>query len=203
MRTDEFHSLLDFWFGDIIEGFSRPELNKLWFAGSGEGDELIRKKFATLHQQAANGELTRWQAEERGNVALVILLDQFSRNLYRGSAEAFAYDAQALSIAKDCVARGIDLRLSFIERVFLYMPYEHSESMADQEECCVLFEALLADGPESHRDQLQGFLDFAYQHRDIIARFGRYPHRNALLGRKSRQEELRFLQQGGSTFGQK
>jgi uncharacterized protein (DUF924 family) len=130
----------------------------------------------------------------------VLVLDQLSRNLHRGTPGAFAQDPAALRVALAAVEQGEDRSYPFFHRVFLYMPLEHSERLADQERCCRLFDALLAECSEPLREPARTFLGFAHRHRDIVARFGRFPHRNAILGRQSSAEELRFLEQPGSSF---
>lgn len=153
-------------------------------------DELIRRRFAEVHRAANKGELWEWRAQPRGRLAEIIVLDQFSRNLYRGSGQAFASDAMALALAQEAVAGGHDRALTAQERVFLYLPYEHSESRRVHEEAARLFESLgLAD-----------YYDYELRHKAIIDRFGRYPHRNDALGRASTPEELEFLSQPGSRF---
>ena len=174
--------ILDFWFSEDVKS--------KWFAGGKSFDDELRQRFTTLLQKARLGELTHWAENPDGALALVILLDQLSRNIHRGTPEAFAADALALETAKHAIAQGYDLRLAPEGRGFLYMPFEHSEVLADQERGVALFEALGA--AES--------LDYMRRHRDIIARFGRFPHRNAILGRSSTAEEIEFLKQPGSSF---
>jgi len=174
--------VLDFWFA----GSTRPS----WFARSEAFDALVRAELGPPHERAVRGELDAWAADPRGALALVLLLDQAPRNIHRGSANAFATDARALQYARAVVDAGLDQGLTEVEKVFLYMPFEHSESLADQDRCVALTAALT--DPLWH--------DFAAKHRVIIARFGRFPHRNAILGRESTPEELEFLQQPGSTF---
>lgn len=174
--------ILKFWFEE-----AGPQR---WWAADAAFDERIRARFATVHARAARGELHGWRAEPRGRLAEVIVLDQFSRNLYRGSALAFAQDLAALVLAQEAVAAGIHLQLEPVERAFLFMPYMHSESR----EIHVAAERLFREhGPlENHPHELR--------HKAIIDRFGRYPHRNAALGRASTPEEIEFLRQPGSSF---
>jgi len=174
--------VLDFWFA--------ASTRASWFVRSEAFDALVRAKLGPLHARAARGELDAWAADPRDALALVILLDQVPRNIHRGSADAFASDAHALQHARAIVDAGLDRTLSEVEKVFLYLPFEHSEAPADQDRCVALMRAL--------GDPL--WLDFAEKHRVIIARFGRFPHRNAILGRESTPEELEFLQQPGSAF---
>jgi len=162
-----------------------------WFAKSDAFDDAIRLKFEPVHHAAARGKYDAWAAEAEGALALVILLDQFPRNLYRDSGHAFATDGKARAIAAAAVADGHDKAVAPELRPFFYLPYEHSESLADQETSIALFEGLLKDTGDADS------LKWAIAHRDIIARFGRFPHRNAALGRATTAAEQAFLDQGG------
>ncbi len=196
--------VLYYWFGELQQGFPKTARGKLWFGGSRKGgriDNEIRQRFGDLHRRAAAGELAEWSHSPRGRLALLILLDQFSRNIHRGRAEAFAADALACTYARDGLRVGDDRQLAPIERVFCYLPFEHSEALADQELSVTKFEQLLAETDSAHRAQVADYLDYALEHRDQIRRFGRFPHRNAVLGRESSAEELQFLQDS-SGFGQ-
>lgn len=189
----DWQQVLDFWFGapDSPEyGTQRSE----WFQKSAELDELIRSRFGDTVEAALRGELVHWRTQPRAALALVIVLDQFTRNIYRGTPRAFAGDPFALEIARGMVARGDDELLEAVERYFVYMPFEHSEDLAMQRESVRLF--------ESQRDQPHSAeaIDYARRHYDIIERFGRFPHRNAVLGRESTAEEIAFLKQPGSSF---
>lgn len=174
--------VLAFWFS--------PATQPSWFVRSEVFDARVRDSLGPLHIQAARGELDGWASEPRGALALILLLDQAPRNLHRGSADAFASDPRALKHARALVDAGLDTQFSELERVFLYLPFEHSESLADQDRCCELTRQLPT--PQ--------WADYADKHRAIIARFGRFPHRNAILGRESTPEELEFLKQPGSSF---
>ena len=183
--------VLHFWFGPPeMRGKARAE----WFRKDEKFDAEIRRLFGTLHAAAAMGELETWRAEPRLMLALVIVLDQFSRNLYRGDARAFAQDARALQCAREALARGDDAKLLPVERQFLYMPFEHSEDLAAQDCAVELMRAL--DAYEATR----GLVEWVERHREVIRRFGRFPHRNALLSRASTSEEAEFLKQPGSRF---
>lgn len=175
-------SVLAFWFDE-----STPQQ---WFARDEAFDAAIRVRFAALHEAAARGELWRWRVDAPGRLAEIIVLDQFSRNLHRGSGLAFAQDAMALVLAQELVAQGLDRRLPVVQRAFAYLPFMHSESGVVQRESLRLYTALAQ--PVN--------LDFAQRHADIVARFGRYPHRNVALGRESSAEEIAFLKQPGSSF---
>lgn len=174
--------ILSYWFSDDVKA--------KWFARDDAFDAELRRRFGALLGEAGKGAFAHWAESPDGTLALVILLDQLSRNIHRGTPEAFATDAAALAAAKEAVAKGYDLRLAPDMRGFLYMPYEHAEALADQDAGVALFEAL--GNAES--------LDYMRRHRDIIARFGRFPHRNAILGRNSTPEEIEFLKQPGSSF---
>lgn len=176
---------------DAVLGFWFEELGpKQWFGGGAALDRAIAARFGALHVRAARCELHGWRQDARGRLAEIIVLDQFSRNIYRGRPEAFACDALALGLAQEMVAHGLDAALSSAERSFAYMPYMHSESPCIHEEA----ERLYA------QEGLEYNLDFERQHRAIIERFGRYPHRNAILGRESTAEERAFLDEPGSRF---
>ena len=176
------HVVLDFWFKE-----STPEQ---WFSKSNLFDQHIQTHFFELHQHACAGELFSWRLTAQGRLAEIIVLDQFSRNLYRDDARAFAQDGMALILAQEAIALGLDASLNQTERAFLYMPYMHSESKLIHEEAILLFTQL---GNENN-------LRFEKMHKAIIDQFGRYPHRNAVLGRTSSLEETAFLQQPNSSF---
>ena len=176
-------AVLSFWFEE-----NGPEQ---WFTKDVAAfDDAIRARFGTLQARAANGGLANWRQTARGALAEIIVLDQFQRNLFRDDARAFACDAIALDAAKEALAKGFDQALSETERVFLYLPFEHSEAAEDQEASVELY-ATLTDG---------SYLEWAEKHKAVINRFGRYPHRNAVLGRESTAEELAFLEEDGSSF---
>ena len=174
--------ILTFWFEDIDRS--------LWFKKDADFDRLLAERFGALHAQASLGELSAWRDTPQGRLAEVIVLDQFSRNLFRDSPTAFAQDVMALVLAQEAVRCGADAALDAQERVFLYMPYMHSESLAIHETAVQLFT----------RNGIQNNLDYELKHKAIIERFGRYPHRNSVLGRSSTPEELEFLSQPGSSF---
>jgi len=176
------HDVLHFWFDQ-----STPQQ---WFQKDDAFDASIRDRFAALHARAAQGELWDWRATSAGRLAEVIVLDQFSRNLHRGDALAFAHDSMALVLAQECVAQRLDAELPPERRAFIYMPFMHSESLRVQDESVRLFTAL---GNANN-------LDFAHRHQVIVARFGRFPHRNQVLDRASSPQERAFLEQPGSSF---
>lgn len=193
--------VLRWWFGDAEDdGAVIAGKGAIWFRGGAAVDAEIRARFADLREQAVAGNLDAWLASPRGRLALVILVDQFSRNLFRGDARAFAHDPLALGWARAAVADGTHRLLRPIERVFLYLPFEHSEALADQERSLELYGALAGEVPATLAERFDGFLDYARRHHEIIARFGRFPHRNAVLGRASTAAETAFLQTPGSSF---
>lgn len=195
--------VLDFWFGPPAPLVERAERQfPLWFKGGPDADAEIRDRFGGVHARATAGELAGWIKNPKGRLALIIVLDQFSRNLYRGTPAAFAQDARARALTLEALEQGEDRRLDPLERVFLYLPLEHAEALECQERSVHCFESLLADAPDAARSTFQGFLDYAREHRDIVKRFGRFPHRNAILGRASTDAEVDYLNQGGHNFGQ-
>jgi uncharacterized protein (DUF924 family) len=184
----EAQSVLDFWFlpaGDPGHGAERAE----WFRKDEAFDRAIAVRFGALIERGLSGALDAWRATPRGALAEIVVLDQFTRNVFRGTPKAFAGDARAL------VAAGGDRGLPGVARQFAYLPFEHAEDRAMQEEAMRLFAGLAAEHPEQ-----ADLLRWAAAHRDIVARFGRFPHRNLVLGRVSTAEELAFLQQPGSSF---
>ena len=190
--------VLTFWFGPPG---SPPLANaKRWFERDAAFDAEIAARFGELVKRAAAGELEAWRDTPTGALALVIVLDQFSRNLHRDSAQAFANDPAARDVAKAVRARSLDRALPPVERSFLYLPYEHAEDRALQEESVALFAELRAEAPPELAEYLEETLDYARRHRDIVARFGRFPHRNRALARASTTAELEFLEQPGSSF---
>ena len=186
-------AVLDFWFGAAGTP-GHGQRRAVWFRRDDAFDDLIRTRFLSLHARAAAGDLPGWHAAPRSLLALVIVLDQFSRNLFRGQPQAFASDAQALAAALHMLARGWDALLSPLERCFVYLPLEHAEDLAMQERAVELFAALDGDA------QVGDMPAWARRHHAVIARFGRFPHRNAVLGRVSSPAELAFLAQPGSRF---
>lgn len=186
-------ALLDFWFGP--QGFPYHDRPRgIWFKPDPAFDGELRLNFLTDHESAAAGAYDDWMNARDGCLALILLLDQLPRNLYRGTAAAFASDEKARAVARHGLARGFDRGMPIVRRWFLYLPFEHSENLADQETSVALFAAL----PKHTAND--GTLDYAKRHHDVIRRFGRFPHRNAILGRQSTPEELAFLREPGSSF---
>lgn len=178
----EFREVLKFWFEDL-----KPED---WWKKSDELDNAIVDKFGELHHSATLGELEDWRSTPRGRLAEIIVLDQFSRNIYRDQAKAFAWDSMALALAQEAIRNKANQELSAPKRAFLYLPYMHSESPKIHREAIELFS----------EPGLEYNLDFERKHKEIIDRFGRYPHRNEVLGRQSTPEELEFLKGPNSSF---
>jgi uncharacterized protein (DUF924 family) len=192
--------VLDFWFGAGDAAAILERNGVRWWRADPAFDAEIRGRFGTLRERAIAGALDSWRATPRGTLALILLIDQFSRNLYRGDARAFAHDALARSWTHALLARGADRELAPVERVFCYLPLEHAEDSRTQERSVALFAALCDDVPTDLRSAFENFLDFARKHRDVIERFGRFPGRNAALGRVSTPEEREFLKQPGAAF---
>ena len=195
MRLDPAaQDVLDFWFGAP----GSPEHGRerqAWFRKDAAFDRAIATRFGALIDGALAGALAHWQAEPLGALAEIVVLDQFTRNVFRDTPRAFAGDARALQAARTLVAGGADRGLLAVQRQFIYLPFEHAESPALQDEALRLFEQLAADHP-----QQAGLVEWADKHRVIIERFGRFPHRNLVLGRVSTAEEIEFLKQPGSGF---
>lgn len=194
-------AILDFWFGrprDYVRaGDARV---KFWFGGAPEVNREIEARFAADWQQAAGGGLDHWALSQDGLLALVILLDQFSRNLHRDSGRAFACDSKALQLGLAAVNERRDADMQPLQRLFLYLPLEHAEDLQMQTLSVEKFTELAEHAPAGMHKTYRGFLEYAERHKAIIERFGRFPHRNALLGRVSTAEESAFLAQPGSSF---
>jgi uncharacterized protein (DUF924 family) len=193
--------ILSFWFGtNPDDAVVAKEQAALWWSKNSQTDDAIRRRFENQLRAATHGELEEWPATAHGRLASIILLDQFPRNMYRGTAQAFSYDETALALSLEGLERSMDRELRPIERVFFYLPLEHSESLAHQERSVECFSDLVANVPAEQKRIFQEYLDYAVRHRDIIARFGRFPHRNKVLRRESTKEELAFLVEPGSSF---
>lgn len=194
-------TILDFWFGTRKDDAAvAAERSKLWWIKREETDRDIRERFEGVVQKAAQRELDAWAESPQGRLALIILTDQFPRNIFRNTPQAFAYDEMARAWCKQGLRDKAHLALRPIERVFLYLPLEHSESMDDQEQSLALFHELLDSVEAQDRETFSGFFDYALRHREVIARFGRFPHRNRILGRESTEAEIAFLKEPGSSF---
>jgi uncharacterized protein (DUF924 family) len=194
VATEPFEAVLFDWFGPLgLGGLPAPAKRQRWFQGGAAVDAELRERFGAEVEAALAGRLEAWAATPRGRLALVILLDQFPRNIFRGTPRAFAGDPHALRHAQAAVAAGEDTRLMSIERQFLYLPFEHAEDPAQQARSVALFERLAEQATPALREGLEEALDYARRHRVVIERFGRFPARNAALGRTSTPEERAFL----------
>ena len=196
------NEILQFWFGDYKD-FNHYPVDKAntWFQKSTDFDESINKKFGPLVDQAKNSELLDWTTETPYTcLAYILLLDQFTRNIYRNQPQAFAHDELARTAANGAITKGFDKQLPLVCRVFMYLPFEHSEDKNDHPKCIELFQSIIEVAPEDQKERYKGYLSFAQQHKDIIDRFGRYPHRNKILNRVSTTEEIEFLETPGSSF---
>ncbi|HEY9623076.1 MAG TPA: DUF924 family protein [Crinalium sp.] len=192
----QFEDVLTFWFGDPNAADSEyGKRRKVWFSKNARFDQEIRDRFLSTYEDAIAGKLDDWQHSPQGSLALTIVLDQFPRNMFRGTLRAFEADEKAVAVAKEAIAQGYDRQLELIQRVFLYLPLEHSEDLGHQHQSVLLCQQVAAADSSLH-----DFLDYAIRHRDIIEKFGRFPHRNRILGRQSTSIEHEFLKQPGSSF---
>ncbi len=183
-------AVLDFWFG-LPPGEDR----KQWFRKDSDFDNQIKTQFLDLYWAMVASSPECWLQTAKSSLTRIIVLDQFARNMFRGTPQSFAADPQALTTAERAIERGYDAELLPVERFFLYLPFEHSENLTHQNRCVKYFERLVLDAPE-----LEHGLEYARRHRDVIAKFGRFPHRNETLARESTEAELNFLKQPGSRF---
>jgi uncharacterized protein (DUF924 family) len=196
--------LIEFWFERTPTNQTEvDDRMRRWYGGGSDIDAGVEKRFAAAMTRAAAGELDRWAGTARGCLALILLLDQCPRNAFRGQSEAFAQDEKALKWTLDGMTRGLDLELDPLQRIFFYMPMQHSESLEIQERSVAVFEDLARnEKPEFLQTCLSASAEYARLHRDIIARFGRFPHRNVALGRDTTPEEREYLAKGAPSFGQ-
>jgi uncharacterized protein (DUF924 family) len=196
MMMDE---VLEFWFGDALE--THPLKNSLkWFIKDPEFDAEISAKFKDSLLQAQAGELDHWKKTPQGSLAFILLTDQFPRNIFRNQKTSFAFDPLALQTSKDGLERKMDKSLAWVERIFYYLPFEHSENVQDQEQSLLLYQNLLRETPKPYRDHVEQSYDYAFKHYEIIKQFGRFPHRNEILKRPSTPEEIEFLKLPDSSF---
>ena len=197
----DIETILDYWFGSSADASEiSKEKRRLWWDADPAIDADIRARFVDFVEAAGRNELAEWAETPRGLLALILLTDQFPRNIFRNTPLAFAFDAAALAYCKHGIVRGFDLQLRPIERVFHYLPLEHSEALGDQDESVRLFSELAQLAPPGQKELFAGYQTYAERHREIIARFGRFCHRNKILDRPSRPEEEEFLRQPGSSF---
>lgn len=193
--------VLDFWFGELDEnGFASKARSRRWWKKSPDFDSEVRDRFLADWEVLMAGGHQDWLESTKGTLAAVIVLDQGSRNMYRGTGQMFAADEMALELVKKGCAAGLDQSLEGHERVFFYMPFMHSESLEDQDRCVRLFTEFAGSVSGQAREKLMGNVKYAEKHRFVIEQFGRFPHRNKLLGRESTEEETAFLKQPGSRF---
>jgi len=205
---DEARSVREFWFGRLplsVDGLNRRI--RFWFGGAASElgqlrDEHMRERFGELLELAASGALASWADGPRRRLSLILLLDQFPRNMFRGSARAFAYDDKALALALSGMQSAADAALDPVERMFFYMPLQHTESREVQDESVAAYRRLLAEAPQDLRAPFAGASRSAENHRTIIERFGRFPQRNRLLGRENTPADEEWLRNGGEKFGQ-
>ena len=195
------HEVLDYWFGSLDSPEIYPsDRLALWFGKNPRTDEEIRIKFEPLIIAAERHELDEWKETPRGLLALIILLDQFTRNVYRDTPQAFAFDPIAQQLSLHGISLCQDEALYPVERVFFYLPLEHAENLTLQELSVAKFDEIIEQSPPSVKPNVEQAAEYAYRHHEIIARFGRFPHRNKILGRPSTPEEEAFLEQPGSSF---
>jgi uncharacterized protein (DUF924 family) len=186
--------VLDFWFGPLTAGVARPARRRRWFSASADDDDEIRARFAHLIERAGGGGLDAWLASPEGTLAFILVCDQFPRQAFRGTPRAFATDGVAREAARRGIERGHDRAFGVDQRAFFYMPFQHAESRADQHLSVGLFSALSEGAPAASRELAATFVEHAREHRDVVVEFGRFPHRNDVLGRRSTPAERRFLE---------
>lgn len=200
MTPDTVH---EFWFGDATDWLECVTRNQQrWFERGQELDAPVREQFATLVLAVAGGEYDQWLDTPRGAIALILTLDQFPRHIYRGTAQAFDFDRKALQLCQLGIERGVNEQLAAVERSFFYLPLEHSEDLGAQQQGVALMQANARSGPPQLRDYLENSARYGEAHRDIIAQFGRFPHRNSVLDRASTEQEAAYLNAGAERFGQ-
>jgi uncharacterized protein (DUF924 family) len=202
------NEVLEFWFGSgPHDAAGLAERSTFWFGGDGAEaaaarDALIRETLEPLLERAAKGELSSWASSPKRRLALILLFDQVPRNCYRGTAAAFAFDREALALSVEGLQLAADAALDPLERIFFYLPLEHAESMEAQDACVAAMERLVAESPADLRAFCENSLAYAKAHRDIIAKFGRFPHRNRALGRAGTEAEQEWLLANTGGFGQ-
>ena len=197
------NDIIDFWYAGSNQDLNLlAARNAVWFHGGSDFDAKIRRRFAPAIEAALRGELDDWQESPLTRCALILVLDQFTRNVYRGSAEAFAGDTRALALCRKGIELGHDRELNLAERRFFYLPLEHAEDLAVQDQSVACFEALVGAAPPALREEFVSNVGYANHHRDIVREFGRFPHRNEILGRTSSEAEIAYLRDGGARFGQ-
>ncbi len=204
MSTEfEYEAVIDYWLGEASKSFEAlRRRNRMWFTPDPEVDRAVESRFGKLLSDHADELTVSWRGKPRGRLALIILFDQFPRNIYRGTAKAFAFDSQALNLCLTGIDTGMDKGFEPVERMFFYMPLQHAETAEAQDRCVALFESLTEACAAEQREFFVNALEHAREHRQLILRFGRFPHRNRTLGRASTVEEIAYLDSGGASYGQ-
>lgn len=205
MEEKQPEKVITAWFGELdSEGNVSVEIRNKWFNATADHDSELRITFESWVFAAENGALKHWEESAEGRLALIILLDQIPRNIYRSTASAYKYDATALHHAKQALLKGQHKQLPYLMRIFCYMPFEHAECLLEQEQAVRLFKEVTSEVEASSPlySQLYAFYDYSVQHQKIIRQFGRFPHRNRTLGRISTPEETIYLEDKGTNFGQ-
>jgi uncharacterized protein (DUF924 family) len=203
MSTHTIDEITAFWLGPALDSPQAAAGRRdWWYKGGKPVDDEIRARFGSLVSRACESGLADWPATANGAFAMILLLDQFTRNLYRGTPDAYLGDARAFEIVKQAIASKLDLDLHPVARIWLYHPYHHAESVTDQDAGLALLNDILESAPELWHPYIQRSIKGWTRHRNIVARFGRFPHRNRVLGRTSTAEELAFMDEDGDTFGQ-
>lgn len=203
MSDPDIRRVLDFWFSD--GAMDQPTIDSRmdrWFTADPVFDALIRQEFGSLVDRASKGTLSSWAEEPEGRLALILLLDQFRRNIHRGTPRAFSRDAQAVKLCVDGAATGAYKKLTPLQQAFYFMPLQHAESLKIQQRSVKIYEGMLASASETLKATFATFAQFAELHHDIIAAHGRFPHRNRILGRPDTADEAAYLESAGTTFGQ-
>ena len=199
VRPNDIHR---FWFQDCLTCPQELENRKTdWFGGGKSFDDTIRRAYCDLPDRALNDEFDHWQKDPLSVISLILILDQFPRNMYRGTARSFAYDDKARLVAQRAIDLGIDGKVHPLEATFIYLPFEHSEDPGDQVTSVGLFKRLAQNAPTEFREHLVSAVEYACKHQDILSNFGRFPHRNQALGRSTTVAEQAYLDSGGETFG--
>lgn len=203
MSTESIDTIVAFWLADSLDSpdtaFARRDW---WYDGGTTVDDEIRSRFGPLVSRACNGTLADWQATPNGALALILLLDQFTRNIHRGTPDAYLGDAAAFEIVNEAIDRNLDRNLHPVARIWLYHPFHHAEQIDAQDRGLALLNTVLRSAPDPWHPYIQRSIKGWTRHRDIVARFGRFPHRNRVLGRQSTDEEHAFLAADGESFGQ-
>ncbi len=203
MSIADSEAVLEFWFGPHADDpGTLTARNRRWFGGAADFDREVRERFQDTLGAAAGGRLRRWQLSRRGTLALIVVFDQFSRHVHRGTPQAFACDDRALALCRDAVASGGDRELAIVERAFFYLPLEHAEDIEAQDRAVACYERLHEEAPEALHEFTARTLAHAREHRELIGEFGRFPHRNLALGRTATAAENAWLSANGGRYGQ-